>query len=107
MIRLNLSVSGDRCGLRAEGHSGLAPRGQDIVCAGVSALVFGFLACAQELEEQGKIRVTEKCLAPGYANFIFFDGNGEALAAVRMLLLGARQIEKAYPQYLQVIDKEE
>lgn len=37
MISISVDVEGMR--LTAEGHAGYAPHGQDIICAGVSALV--------------------------------------------------------------------
>lgn len=38
------------CRLRAEGHSGYAEAGADIVCAGVSALMWALLAAADEAQ---------------------------------------------------------
>lgn len=35
--------------LTAKGHAGYAPRGRDVVCAGVSALLYGFIAYLEGL----------------------------------------------------------
>lgn len=44
--------------ITADGHSGYAPAGEDIVCAGVSALMFAAASAAMELEdaEIGELR---------------------------------------------------
>ncbi len=43
MIRICVTRRADGLELTAVGHAGYAERGRDIVCAGVSALLFGFL----------------------------------------------------------------
>lgn len=49
-------------GLTVEGHAGYAPKGQDIVCAAVSALMYALIGA---LEETGNVK--EAVLRPGYA----------------------------------------
>lgn len=44
MIRVRVTPRADGLEVLAEGHADYAPRGQDIVCAGVSALLFGYLS---------------------------------------------------------------
>ena len=41
MISVNVILREDEVEVLAEGHAGYAPRGRDIVCAGVSALLYG------------------------------------------------------------------
>ncbi len=43
MIRIRVRRHVDGLEISARGHAGYAKRGEDIVCAGVSALLFGFL----------------------------------------------------------------
>lgn len=49
MIRIRVTRRGDGLELQAVGHAGYAPRGQDVVCAGVSALLYGFVAYLEAL----------------------------------------------------------
>ncbi len=44
MIRIRASHTADGLDIVARGHAGYAPAGQDIVCAGVSALLWGLLS---------------------------------------------------------------
>lgn len=105
MIRLCLTMEKALCTLQIDGHSGLAPHGQDIVCAGVSALAFAFWEYAQEQARQGSVQVLEEKLSPGELR-LCCAYRGEGLpAAARMLLLGAGQIASVYPQNLQVAEE--
>ena len=44
MICIHITEREDGLELSAHGHAGYAPRGQDVVCAGVSALLYGFIS---------------------------------------------------------------
>lgn len=49
MIWVQVTLGRDGLTLSAVGHAGYAPRGQDVVCAGVSALLYGFVAYLEGL----------------------------------------------------------
>lgn len=49
MICIRITKGEEGLELLAEGHADYAPRGQDIVCAGVSALLYGYLTYLREL----------------------------------------------------------
>ena len=49
MICIRITECEDGVELSAHGHAGYAPRGQDVVCAGVSALLYGFISYLEGL----------------------------------------------------------
>ena len=49
MIQIRVRQTSDGLKVTAVGHAGRGPRGQDIVCAGVSALLYGFIAYLETL----------------------------------------------------------
>ena len=49
MICIRMTEREDGVELSARGHAGAAPRGQDVVCAGVSALLYGFISYLEGL----------------------------------------------------------
>ena len=49
MICIRITEREDGLELSAHGHAGYAPQGQDVVCAGVSALLYGFIAYLEGL----------------------------------------------------------
>lgn len=58
MTRITMKEEDGKVVITADGHSGYAPAGEDIVCAGVSALMFAAASAAMELEdaEIGELR---------------------------------------------------
>ena len=49
MICIHITEREDGLELSAHGHAGYATRGQDVVCAGVSALIYGFISYLEGL----------------------------------------------------------
>ena len=49
MIRVRAYREDGGVGILATGHAGMAPHGRDPVCAGVSALLYGYLAYLEGL----------------------------------------------------------
>jgi uncharacterized protein YsxB (DUF464 family) len=51
----------------AEGHSGYGNRGSDIVCAGISTLVYALINTLLDEEASDRIKLVRKILRDGYA----------------------------------------
>ena len=79
--------------LTVSGHAGYAPKGQDIVCAAVSALVYALIGTLEETEN-----VTEVLLCPGYAAV---EAKKET-AAFDLVRCGLTQLADKYPDFVQV-----
>ena len=110
MIRIRVLRREDGLEITAVGHAEHAPRGQDIVCAGVSALLYGFIAyletlppiaTAEESEErphlvcsdgEGLLRVTTRGLG------------GADILGWEVTAAGLRLVESAYPACVTVQD---
>ena len=110
MIHIRVLRRADGLELSAVGHAGQALRGQDIVGAGVSALLYGFVAYLETLppiataegvgdqphlacsEGEGLLRVTTRGLG------------GADLAGWQVTAAGLRLIHAAYPAYLELCD---
>lgn len=101
MIRLRLRLAPRGAEVWAEGHAGYAAPGADIVCAGVSALLYGCLAYLREQcagqSSGGRARVD---LAEGNG-FLWYRTRcfrgGADRAALEQLAAGLRLIAGAYP----------
>lgn len=78
--------------LTLEGHAGYAPTGKDIVCAAVSALV-------ERLQEKNLVR--ELIMRPGYVRIAMRGADREA----ELVKCGLRQLERRFPQCVEVIEK--
>lgn len=76
-----------------QGHAGYAPKGEDIVCAAVSALTYALIGA---LEEEGLIR--ELVVRPGFVT-VAAKKEDKAFDVVRC---GIGQIAARYPQCVRV-----
>lgn len=75
--------------LRVQGHAGTAPKGEDLVCAACSALVY---ATAQRLNELEK---PTGQLLEGDVDLRWTGDRSETLAVLRA---GVKLLERDYPQ---------
>ena len=57
MIKVQIIKGDDKVMLSVKGHAGYADKGEDIVCAGVSAIIFGLMNALDE--KIAKIKVDE------------------------------------------------
>ena len=107
MICIRIMRREDGLDLFAHGHAGYAPRGQDVVCAGVSALLYGFIAYLEELlpiataadseEESPSLRVQDK---DGVLSVQTRGMGGADLDGLAVIQAGLGMIASTYPAYV-------
>ena len=98
MIRVSYSINEEECAIKVTGHAGYNP-GNDIVCAGCSAIITtlaGYL-----VNRIDKAQVVRMELEGGNADI---QVKGDAVEVFEMAILGLMQIEKAYPEYIKIIE---
>lgn len=98
MIRIALSeAQGEPRRLEVTGHAGQGAYGEDIVCAGVSALVETLsLAMDQVIVEAG-----EKTVADGMARFCWRSPLTEVeRAVVTTFVVGLQDLANSYPEFV-------
>lgn len=98
--------AGQVAGFLVRGHAGCAPKGQDVVCAAVSALTQAAVAGLEDyLGLRPRVQVREgwlEChLAPGE------EEEPRAQAILHTLLLGLRGIAAAEPRSLVIREQSE
>ena len=86
--------------MTAEGHAGYGERGSDIVCAGVSALLYALVVYLQDTAQQRGVEQTQQREREGYLwvrcqGLTAFDAS--ALAVTNT---GLRLIAAAYPRHV-------
>lgn len=90
----------------AEGHAGFAAPGADIVCAGVSSLLFGTLTYLRDYAAGGHGGAGARVDFAEGAGYLWyrtrhFCGGRDRIAA-EMLAAGLRLVAQAYPEYVSV-----
>ena len=85
--------------LSVVGHAGYASAGNDIVCAGVSAVSYALLGFLLNAEED----LTELSQETEDGRVVVLaQGNDRICTAFEMALIGYLQIEKQYPTHVEV-----
>lgn len=97
MIEIRAVCRAGRCSLTAHGHAGAAAQGQDIVCAGVSALVHTLAAALAAFAVDG----AETRLAAGQAALACADG-GLSRTLFYQAVLGLALIARRYPSHVRL-----
>jgi hypothetical protein len=98
MVRIAVEFeAGETRSIEVDGHAGQNDPGQDIVCAGVSALV-ETLRLGLEQVVPGGVAVDVK---PGHAEFRFPAGaDARQRAVVDTILAGLRDLAGSYSQFV-------
>ena len=94
MISATYIVSSDSLLITAEGHAGLAPHGEDIVCSAVSALLFA-LAEYVDLNDMSSVARVDEGEAHIQASVDFAQ-------AFDLVYTGLCGIERIYPDNVRV-----
>lgn len=99
MIRVRLSRDGKAFKLDVTGHAGSAPKGEDLVCAGVSALCETLHMGLGRYDPQG-----DRELGEGTFRYRGEPGD-EAQALLETFLMGFRDLAGSHPQFIKVIEE--
>lgn len=87
--------------LAVEGHANYAPHGEDIVCAGISALFQTLVVSLEALTDQEDGQ-WHYCLGPGNSYIEYENGDEKQQLLIRSFILGAGLIADSYPEYVEI-----
>lgn len=93
MTCINATSDGRSFELEVMGHSGYAPKGEDIVCAGVSTLVQTLLVSVEGIHK----------IKNGYV-YISATGDKE-IELFKFVITGLRMLEEAYPNHIRLDER--
>lgn len=92
--------------LKAEGHAGQAEKGQDIVCAGISALTQALALRLVEDEKRGRLKLDLTIDSESgslRARAEPRSGREEQTRAYyKVIMAGLKAIERQYPEYVKI-----
>lgn len=92
-------VTRSSSGITIEGHAGYAPRGQDIVCAGISTLVQTLI---QSFEDLCTDEISYH-LKPGWVEIKHGDLSAKGKVLVDSFFIGVYMIADKYPDNVRVV----
>jgi uncharacterized protein YsxB (DUF464 family) len=105
MIRVNVKETANRIlSFEMSGHADFAEHGQDLVCAGASAVSFGAVNAIMELTG---IEPEIEQASSGFLKVVFptdLDDktDGQVQLLVRAMLVSLKTIEQDYGQYIKI-----
>lgn len=102
-VTVHKNEQGHICSFVVKGHSGLRPRGEDIVCAGVSVLV---QTAAYSLRELLHLPV-DITVRDGYLSCVLpremsSEVRQKADLLLDSMLLGLKATKSSHPQYIRI-----
>ena len=99
-------ISGTHQGFELDGHAGMAEAGEDIVCAGISALAITIVNSIESLVlTEGDYEELQSSKS-GYIRLMLKKTNPETQLLIDTMLLGLREMERKYPKYIRLNSKE-
>ena len=110
MTTIIYDEKGKDMSLQASGHAGYAPKGQDIVCAAVSALLWTLLMGWERLEKEKRGAIAARVMNPGQADLRFYARDGEERGAADLFCAveeGLRLIHQEYPGCVVIVPENE
>ena len=99
MIYAKYDRNGDMHNLFINGHAGYAPKGQDIVCAGVSSLVYALIGWLENNSEYTRLVSIDDSNGEVV---IYCEGDEMVSAVFYMTALGIEQIASTYPDHVDI-----
>lgn len=93
---ITINITDDTIKIR--GHAGYAPRGQDIVCAGVTALTQTLVESIEGLTGN-EIKYD---MSPGRVDIEIKDPDEDAQLLMDSFFVGAEMIADEFPEYVRV-----
>lgn len=94
-----IEISVRKDGITVSGHAGYAPRGQDIVCAGISTLTQSLVKSIEDLTED---RI-EYVVSPGRADIHYGNLSEKSRTLVDSFFIGVSQIADEYPENVRMM----
>ena len=94
MITVNMTANT----IKIRGHAGYAPRGQDIVCAGVTALTQTLVESLETLTSNE----VKYDMSPGRVDIEIKDPDEDAQLLMDSFLVGIEMIADEFPEYIRV-----
>lgn len=91
-------------GLESRGHSGAAPKGQDVVCAAVSTLVHGLLLGLSDVAGVRGLRCEADPDVPLIKVFWPEEAAESLDLLTRTVALSLKEIESGYPGYVSIAE---
>ncbi|MEA1961088.1 MAG: ribosomal-processing cysteine protease Prp [Bacillota bacterium] len=104
MVEITLFYDKERIkGFKADGHSGFAPEGEDICCAGVSAITqTALLGLLNHLDQEPEYKMEKGWIDCRLGETLSQDDWEKARIILSTMEMGLKSLQEVYPRYIKV-----
>lgn len=108
MTTVRLQELNGGCLFSCEGHAGYAPRGRDIVCAGVSALCIALVRRLEDMALEGIVRLPECEVGAGEVRLRVETDENDKMSEILLrntfaaIMAGFGALEENYAEYVMI-----
>lgn len=89
-----------------DGHADFAEHGMDIVCAGVSAVVFGMINSIDALDDNVQFDISANENETGHLTYRSLKSTDKEQLLLQAMLLSLKTIEENYSEYITIETRE-
>ena len=108
MVKVKYVRRGPEFLLKASGHAGAAPKGQDLVCCGVSVLIQTIAQRALDMYTEGLLQEFPETILRPDGSRVAVRARTDAVLLVgqafAVTLTGLRMLAEQYPQYITIFE---
>lgn len=94
-----IKVYVDETHISIQGHANYAPMGEDIVCAGVSALVWSLIRSMKALTKDN----IKETITSGDVFITYKNVSEQGRLLIDSFFIGVSEIAKNYPDYIKIL----
>ncbi|MGX7112622.1 ribosomal-processing cysteine protease Prp [Gemella cuniculi] len=88
--------------ITVDGHADFAEHGSDIVCAGVSAIVFGLINSVDELDDEVQFDISTNEDETGHLTYRSLQSTSKEQLLLNAMLIALKTIEENYSNYITI-----
>lgn len=89
-----------------DGHADFAEHGMDIVCAGVSSVVFGMINSIDSLDEDVKFDISVNEDETGHLTYRSLQSTKKEQLLLQAMIVSLKTIEENYSEYITIETRE-
>lgn len=103
MTQIQIRKSESQIHLIGKGHAGYSNPGTDIVCAGISTLIYSWVEECENLEKDGYVKIERMVVEPGEVDIEIAVCDERVHWAFSVIEIGLGILAENYPKHAKIV----
>lgn len=103
MTQIQIGKSESKIQLSCKGHANYSEPGTDIVCAGISTLIFSWAGACDKLANAGAVEIERMKVEPGDADIEITVQDARTYDVFSVIEIGLGLLAENYPECLKIV----